>query len=359
MSDYWIPAVATAVYLLALALCLPEHLRRKTRENGVYLPGFFYWVGAICGALFVVFGWLGSDADLFTASIFACFVVLCSLLMLGWRNCYIVYDREGFTQRNLIGMYRRFGYEDVSGWYPHPGNPTESTICALGKKVSFNLLSPNSAGFLMALEAGYRRTHGGENMPGQWQPEGSSGFRAHVRNPGEFLFVLIMLVVFILVMGGLCAWMSWTPLDGSDCEQLSLTFTDWTVEDEYLILKAKGYTEEFEIRGFPEFASRPEALQARCDGETVFHVLARRIDGDNDPDYYWLQSIEADGIEYLTLEDATAQRRSELPMLMMFFGGFLVLWLAFAGLMYLVGCNPAKYPKWLVNGLFKEGYIDY
>lgn len=359
MDAKMVTLVSTAVYVLTLVMCVQEQLRRKSRENGVYLPGIYFWIGAVCGAVFVAFGWLGAEEGMFPAVVFGSGSVLGSVLMLGWRNCYIVYDREGFTQKNLIGMYRRFGYADVTRWYSHPRYPTESTICALGKKISFNLLSPNSAGFLTALGAGYRRTHGGENMPTDWRPEGRGGFRTHVRNAEEFLAVFILLVVFIAGMGGWCVWMSWTPLDGSDCEQLSVTFTDQTVEDEYLILKAKGYTEEFEIRGFPEYVSRPEALQARCDGKTVFTVLARRINGDNDPDYYWLQSIEADGIEYLTLEDATAQRRSELPMLMMFFGGFLVLWLAFAGLMFLVGSDPEKYPKWLVKGLFKEGYIDY
>ena len=40
-------------------------------------------------------------------------------------------------------------------------------------------------------------------------------------------------------------------------------------------------------------------------------------------------------------------------MLMMFFGGFLSLVLILAGLMYLVGCNPERFPNWLVKGVFK------
>lgn len=359
METYLIAAAVSTVYVLVLVLCVPEHMQRKTRKNGVYLPGFFFWVGVVGGGVFTVLGWFGADADIFTATVFAAFVALSPLLMLGWRNCYLVYDEEGFTQKNLIGMYRRFRYEDVTGWCSNSTNPVESTVYALGKKVSFNLLCANSAGFLVALKDGYRRTHGGKMLPGHRQTEYKTGFRAHVRNPGEFLFVFILLIVFVVGMGGWCAWMIWTPLDGSDCETLSLIFTDWTVEDHYLILTAEGYDEVFEIRGFPEYASCPEALLEQCDGETVFTAYARRIDGDGDPDYYWLQSLEDEGIAYLTLEDATAQRRSELPMLMMFFGGFLSLVLILAGLMYLVGCNPERFPKWLVKGLFKEGYIDY
>lgn len=358
METYLIPAVS-AVYVLVLALCVPEYMHRKTRKNGVYLPGSLFWVGAVCGGVFSAFCWLGADAGVFTVAIFAALTVLSSVLMLGWRNCWIVYDREGFTQKNLIGMYRRFRYEDVTGWASHPTNPVESTVYALGKKVSFNLLSEESGGFLTALSEGYRRTHGGQTLPGHWRPERSSGFRAHVRNPGEFLFVFILMVVFLVVMCGYCAWGIWRPLDGSDCEILRLTFMGWTEEDQYLILTAEGYDEVFEIRGFPEYVSRPEALLERCDGETVFAAHARRIDGDGDPDYYWLQSLEAEGIDYLTLEDATAQRRSELPMLIRLFGGFFGVVLIFAGLMYMVGRDPEKFPKWLVKGLFKEGYIEY
>lgn len=359
MDERMIALASTAVYILTLAVCVPEHLRRKTRENGVYLPGSFFWTGAAGGGVFSVFGWLGADADAFTATVFAAFVVLASVMMLGWRNCCIVYDREGFTQKNLIGMWRRFRYDQVTGWSPHPGNPMESTVYVLGKTVSFNMLSANSAGFLIALKDGYRRTHGGKKLPGHRQTKYKTGFRAHVRNPGEFLFIFLLLVVFVVGMGGWCAWMIWTPLDGSDCETLNVTFTAWSVEDEELKLTAEEYEEVFEIRGYPEFVPMPDALVGRCDGKTVFEAQARRVNPDDGPDYYWIQALRADGVDYLTLADTTEYNRTNLSVLLWFFGGFLLLWFALAGLMYLVGSNPAKYPKWLVKGLFKEGYIEY
>ena len=159
-------AAAAAVYILALLHCMPELSGRKHRKNGVYLPGAYFWVGAVCGGIFLLLCFLGSGSDAFTVTVFALFVLLGVLILLGWRNCYILYDQEGFTQRNLLGMWRRFRYDQVTGWSPHLGNPTESTVYALGKKISFSMLSPNSADFLIALKKGYRRTHGGKACPG-------------------------------------------------------------------------------------------------------------------------------------------------------------------------------------------------
>lgn len=355
----WVPVVTAVFYVLAIALCVSEYPRRKSRENGVYLPDLYFWVGLIGGGVFAGFGFLGAEGGSFAVAVFSCFSVLSSLLMLGWRNSYFVYDNEGFTQYNLIGMQRRFLYEQVTGWDTHPGNELEAAVYVLGKKVTFSWLSPRSADFVVALKRGYRRTHGGKNLPVQRTSKNSTGFSAHVRNPGEFLAVFIMLVVFIAGMGGWCIWMTMEPLDGSDCETLNLTFSAWSVEDSELILTAAGYEEKFEIRGYPEFVSIPNGILEHTDGEAVFTAQARRINPDTGPDYYWIQSLRIGETEYLTLEDATAQWQGNMSMTLWFFGGCLGIILALGWLTYRVGCNPSKYPKWLVNGLFKKGYIIY
>ena len=352
-------AAAAAVYILALLYCVPELSRRKHRKNGVYLPGAYFWVGAVCGGVFLMLCFLGAGSDAFTVTVFALFVLLGGLLLLGWRNCYILYDQEGFTQRNLIGMWRRFRYDQVTGWSPHPGNPTESTVYAMGRKITFNTLCPNSADFLTTLKKGYRRTHGGKSLPGGRKSKHTTGFRAHVRNPGEFLFIFILLIVFLVGMGGWCAWMIWQPLDGSDCMAMTVTFQSWSLDEDELHLTGEGYAEVFEIRGYPEFVSRPEELAECCDGETEFTALARLVNPDDGPDYYWIQSLSAGGVDYLTLDDCTAYNRTNLSVLLWFFVGFLLIWLGMGALTYMVGSNPAKFPKWLVKGLFKDGYIEY
>ncbi|MBR2047939.1 MAG: hypothetical protein IJ960_05005 [Oscillospiraceae bacterium] len=357
MASKWICAAAAMFYILAIVLCALEYPRRRQRENGVYLPAFYVWVGLVCGGVFTVFGFLSSGSGLFAATVFSCFAVLSSLLMLGWCNSFLVYDEEGFYQYNLIGMRRRFRYEQVTGWDTHSGHNLEASVYVLGKKVTFSWLSAQSAGFVVALKKGYRRTHGGKNLPAKRRTEKRTGFSSHVRYAGEFLFVFLMLLVFFVGMGGWCIWMIWEPLDGSDCETMNLSFRSSVVEEDTLILDAEGYVEPFEIRGYPEYVSRPDGIRSRCDGETVFTAQARRVDPDDGPDYYWIQSLTDEGTAYLTLDDTTAQKRTALPLILWFFGGCLGVLLAFAGLMYRVGCDPSRYPQWLVNALFKKGYI--
>lgn len=363
MPNLIVLILLSGIYGVVLICCIPEHRHRAgAGRKGVYLPKAMFWIGAAAGAVFLLIAWLaaGQDGSIGLTVCFGFFVLLSVSLMLGWRNCFLTYDKNGFTRHDLIGMRRSFTYEQVSGWRLNEHNPMESTLYADGKKISFNMLSENGADFLATFSAGYRRTHGKRKIPevsGLRKERG--GFRAHVHNPGEYLAVFIM---FLLFMGGLGGWLvldTWLPVNEKDCEQFTLTFSSWEIQGESLVLTSPQSTEKFHITGYRDYLSGFDSLAEKCDGDTTFSVWAERVTPDDSDAFYRVNAISSGDEVYRSFEDSTAYNREFMPYALGFLGISLAVVLAVSVPIYIVGSNPRRFPKWVVYACFKKDAIDF
>lgn len=356
------------LFLLSVAhvvLCVysgMEFQRRVTNKTkAVYLPKYMFWLGAVSGAAFLMTAWLAAaqDGSLGLTIIFGIFALIGMLLMLGWKNCYIVYDKAGFTQRNLIGMQRCFTYDQVTAWHPNISNPVESSLYAAEKKISFNLMSENGPDFLVTLSAGYRKTHGNKQLPEmRTLRKGNGGFCAHVHNPGEFLAIFIMLAAFIV---GPCIWLvidGMQPIDENDGQKYHLTFSSWEINEHSVILTSPQRQEPFIIGGYEDYLSGFGRLKEKCDGSTLFSVWAERFDPDDEEPFYRVYAISSEEEVYRSFEDSTAYKRQDIPFIVGIFGVFLLILLAFSAFIYAVGSNPQKFPRWVVYCCFKKDAID-
>lgn len=342
--------------------CMAEAKRRAERkEKAVYLPKYMLWIGGVCSAVFLGFSWIGAveEESLGLTICFGVFALLGVFLILGWKNCYITYDKEGFTQKNLIGMQRSFTYDQVEAWRFNKRNPAESTIYALGKQVSFNLMSENGADFLMTVSAGYRKTHGNRNMPEMPAlQKDNGGFRAHVYNPGEYLFIFILLTVFIVGMGVWLVIHDLIPVKEKDAEHYSLTFSSWEMDEDKLLLYSDQMQGAFQIGGYEDYVSEKGRLIEKCDGSTEFSVWAKQFTPKDDDPYFRVYALSSGNEVYRTFEDSSAYKRQQIPMTIAIFGAFLAIWLLFSGFLYMVGSNPQRFPKWIVYACFKKDAID-
>ena len=370
MTGLMIVGALTVLYVLIGAVCMVEFGRRRKegKRKTVYLSQIVLWVGVICGGIFLVISWLSAlqDGSVGVAICFGAFVLVGITLVLGWKNCYIVYDDKGFTQHNIIGMQRSFTYDQLTGYRMADGFSTDIKLYACGKTITTDILAVNGTQFLLAARKGYARCNNGKVLPNVWEAKrktaketGKGRFSAHVHNPGEFLAIFIMLLVFFVGMGIFCAVMIWKPVDPADCQQMTVAFSEWQIEDGNLILHSDGYEEAFEISEYEKYLHGFEEIIENCDGKVLFTICVRRYDPDDSDPYYAVEEMSADGVTYRSFADSTNAKREGAWLVLPIFGGMTLVFLGFSWLTYKIGCNPSKYPKWLVYAFFKKNAISF
>ena len=370
MTGLMVVGALTALYVLIGAVCMVEFGRRKKKdcEKMVYLSQIVLWVGVICGGIFLVISWFSvlQDGSVGVAICFDAFVLVGITLVLGWKNCYIVYDDKGFTQHNIIGMQRSFTYAQLTGYRMADGFSTDIKLYACGKTITTDILAVNGTQFLLAARKGYARCNNGKALPNVWEENrktqkktGKGSFSAHVHNPGEFLAIFIILVIFMVGMSIFCLVMALEPIEQADCEQMCVTFSSWEVEGDTLVLHVDGVEESFKIGDYEGYMSGFDQLTQKCDGKTQFTAWIEYYEPDDEAPCYVIRELSADGEIYRTFADSTkAQIDGVRPVLYMF-GGMDVILLIMAWLTYKIGCNPSKYPKWLVYAFFKKNAISF
>ena len=189
-----------------------------------------------------------------------------------------------------------------------------------------------------------------------WLPVPGS---AHVYNPGEYLFIFLMLLAFIVGTGAFIVFDSLRPVEKDpDLQSYTLTFTDYAIDDTTLVLTSPQMPEPLHVLEYATYLRNFDGLQTRCDGQTTFSVWVTQVTDPDDPHYY-IWALSSPDEDYYTFEDANAYNRGSVPMILCLFGGILAVLLAFSGLIYAVGSNPAKFPRWLVYSCFKKDAIEF
>lgn len=362
MANLVILILLSLIFSFLCVCCGIEFRHRSAQKTkAVYLPNFMLWLGLLSGFLFLAFAWFAAkdDGSIGLTIGFGVFVLLGMLLMLGWKNCFITYDDNGITQHNLIGMQRSFFFDQVTGWYLNKRNPMESVLYANGKKITFNFTSENGAAFLLTVSNQYRKIHGNQTLPkltGLQKERG--GFCAHVYNPGEYLAIFIMLLVFILGTGAWLAIDCLIPVSESNSVHHTVEFTSLQVDEDSIILSSPQMEESFVIFGFQGDASKIQQLREACNGNTTFSAWVQRFDPKDSAPYFKVYALSSGTEVYHTFESSNAYRQENIPGIIGIFGIFLLVFLVFSGFIYIVGSHPDKFPKWVVYSCFQKNAID-
>lgn len=370
MAGLVIACILTALFVPISRGCVVEYRRRSQNDRGkaVYLSSALLWVGAVCGSVFIVMSWLCAvqNGGVGVVICFGVFVLLGLALMLGWKNCYIVYDQKGFTQYNILHMQRSFTYDQLTGYRLTDGVSTDIKLYACGKTVAVDMLSKNGIDFLTEARKGYARCNNGTELPNTWKTErkamkqtGKGSFSAHVHNPGEFLAIFIILMLFMIGMSIFCLVMVLQPIAPDDCQQMRLVFSSWKTDGDTLFLYADEYDEPFKIGDYEAYMTGFAQLTEKCDGKTQFTAWAEYYEPDDGKPCYIIRELSADGMMFRTFADSTNAKREGVWPVLCLFAGLDVLLLLMSWLTYKIGCNPSKYPKWLVYAFFKKNAISF
>ena len=92
------------------------HYSRNYKTGVVYLNKFLAILGTICSAIFLIPAiiTLIFDQPLWVPIIFLALASLGASLIIGFINCRISYDEDGFVSKNFLGIKRKFTYDQVT-----------------------------------------------------------------------------------------------------------------------------------------------------------------------------------------------------------------------------------------------------
>lgn len=355
--------ITTAITVLIVSLLMSGVFSRskrlkKSNGNGVFLPDFFLIIGIIG---MIVFGILlcamvYSGAEILVLSLIPIVFILVSIsLIMAWKNCYILYDDEGFTQSTFFGRKRHFTYDQVTGYKGGAG--ADFSIYVGKKKVSVDKMAINNAEFLslvmlkcMDNGVALKKIRGKGDI-----------FNGNIKNPGEIIAVYTILLFFMVGFTVFLGWMSLSPVTEKDCEKYEIVFNkcEQKGSDLYLYSKEKDL-DEFIIFNYSNYMDDIDRIEKLCDKKEKFSVWSKHYNIEEKGEYNEICKLSYKGEKFYTFDDATIQKRkdfSAIPVLLVFSGMTLLIVLIVV-FSIITGRNPKKYPR-LVKLFFRKEYIDY
>ena len=145
-------------------------------------------------------------------------------------------------------------------------------------------------------------------------------FNGNVRNPGEFVFIYLLIGILCIAM--LIAFSIWSaPKSYEDLQYANIQFTRYEIEDERLHLYEDGNDKYYNIPAYEETVTDPEGLLRLCEDHAVLYVGYEDYP-EADVPHFGLESIrDMNGTVYLTMEAIHEFRWGEAPGFYVVFGG--------------------------------------
>lgn len=351
-------ALLAVLFIAGIVSALME--RGRSDKGRVYLPGFFAWIGGICGGLFLIptlIVLLATDESVWISFAFLCFSMLGGSLSLAHLNCRITYDSEGFTHKNFLGIKRTYTYDQITGL--KEGNHED--ILYMGRH--FAMLDEYAVGameFELMAKKRYQTLSGGKPIP-RVKPKMPDVFNGHVTDGGALIVVYIVMGLLILgFLGFTVAYVYYMPPTPEKCEKMEVVFLSGIERKDSLVMTSKPVGEDgitvFEIR-FPDETLNTQAILAVCDGKTAVTVYADHVNPKDEDPYYAVKALSVGDTDLFTFEDCQRLHQNEYWPLIPFIGLFAVLWAVYCALSIKVGRNPDRYSKKVIRLFFKDGYV--
>ena len=349
-----VSAVLAVLFVAGIVSALAE--RNRSDKGRVYLPGFFAWIGGICGGLFLVptlIVLLATDESVWLSFAFLCFSMLGGALSLARLNCRITYDKEGFTHRNFLGIKRSYTYDQITGLK----EGTHEDVLYMGRhRAMLDEYAVGAMEFEIMAKKRYQALNGGRPIP-RVKPKMRDIFNGHVDDGAALIVVYAVMGLLILgFLGFVVAYVYFMPPTAEKLERLEVTFDSYAERGDTLYLYPARKGENFRIR-FVDGGLELAPIKAICDGQTSVTVYADRMTPDDGEPYYSVKAMSAGETSVMTLEDAQMLHQNEYWPLIPFIGALFVLWTVYVFFSIRVGRNPQQYSKRVIRLFFKDGYV--
>lgn len=340
-------------FLLAGIVMLLRHPKKDA--DIVVLSRVLPIIGMVASTFFTVLTFLSAfDEDSGWAPFaFFAFSMLGNVLIVAYCNCRIWYDEDGFTVKSFFGMKRRYRYAAITGirYAAH-----ETYLYVGRRRVMIDEMAIGSAQLLGFAQREYRRIYKGQSIP-ERKTQRFDLFRGNISNPGELLFVYILVgLIAVGLLVFVSVYVFTTSFTENNTKRAEVVFESFKLEDDTVFMtNAAG--DVYKIRSVPDdfdTAAMREIADAHKE-VTVYYDVHKR---DNGPDHALIRAIRDGEREIFTFEESSALHTREYWPLIPFVSLFSLLWGAYIAFSVVVGRNPKKYRK-IIHWFFKPEYVRF
>lgn len=329
---------------------------QKAEKGKVYLHKFLAILGITDSAIFLIPAIISvfTDEPLWIPMIFLALASLGASLIIGFINCRISYDEDGFVAKNFLGIKRRFTYDQVTAINE---NLHESYIYMGQHKVMVDQLAVGGDEFIKLIKVKYRTMHDGQSLPKIHKPKYDL-FNGNVTDVGgilfSYIFVAVLLIGFVIFV---VVFTYFSPSTTSNTIEQSVSFISCNANEEEVVLTSAD--KKFYVIRFIDEQFNSRDIQMICDGETVVTAYSTVITPDDADDYYSVKAIVYNGRYLLSFEETNRFHSQEYWPLIILALGMLLFWGVYVVGSIIVGRNPGRFSKRFVRLFFKDGYIKY
>lgn len=352
---YIIPVLCGFVMLIVIAGVI-AYLRQteETEKGKVHLPRVFMPIGGAVAVVFLILTIITyfNDEPLWVSLIGFSLSFLGLLLIIGFINCRISYDEEGFAYKTIFGRKLEYTYSQVTGIRK---NMNETYIYVGKRKLLVDALYVGGYDFIKQVKKKYSAFNGGKGVPNV-KPKVDI-FNGHVKDVTGFYIAYGIMVVFSIgfLIFSLCV--VYLPRTESNTTEQTVTFTAYEEADDQIILYSAD-EKIFKITYTDDQLDR-EKIKEICNNNSAVVTYSEEVNPDDGEDYFSLNAIKYNDSYILSFDETNKLNKEEnFPIVIMAIVIVLLMW----GLIIatvIVGRNPQNYSKWVIKALFKDGYIEY
>ncbi|MBQ7043070.1 MAG: hypothetical protein IJN78_00520 [Clostridia bacterium] len=292
--------------------------------------------------------------------VFFCVFVLFSLLfvslVIGFINCRIYYDDDGFVYKNFFGKKQRYLYTEID--CIHYRRKGDYGIKVNDKEISIEALAIGSSTFILFAKEKCRQLNGGRDVP-DFSPKAKLDlFKGNIKNPETYVVVYSLLLVLVMILVAVMVIPSETT-QMSELIFVEAPISDYEVNNDDLIVRIEGVKRELYLYGYNQTVTGIENLYSVFDNKEQLKIgyshSSARYGNKKTIEYI----EDSKGTVYTTPEDYNRYYREFLEQKNDLVGTFLVLIVSlYIVLAFYVGRHPQKFNKRFVNLFYKGNLVD-
>ena len=328
---------------------------KRVEKGQVYLPRFFAILGAVCSAVLLIPAIICAflDEELWVVIGLFLFALFCASPLIGYINCRIFYDDEGFVAKNIFGIKRRFTYDQVTGIKE---NLHEKFIYLGKKRVMVDEFYIGGREFVSFAKKKYRTLNNGQSIP-RIVKDKYDIFKGNIEDSTSFLVVFIITTLVFIGAVAFVVFSVFSPNNPENTASQKVCFDKYYfAEDNMVMISEENLI--YKISSIDKVQNQ-SAVEALCDGKSNVTVYFEAVTPDDESDYRSIKAIVYDDDYVLSFEETNEIYIQDSLAAIIILNGLLLAWIVFMACSIVVGRNPRKFSKKVVRMFFKDEYVKY